>query len=228
MSAKSGLRQLSANMDTATKLIKRPAILARGFKESEKVHNMERYATKRAVYEDPQTGITHVTSDLRTWKGIWRPMPLNVEILQYAPFKLKSNRKQRTCDLELRSYSVEGLEMFADFAVRAAFWVGLPASGPVMLPRKEELWTIPKGAFVHTKTKINYERVTHKRMIVIWDSDSMMVDKWLGFLRQHEYAGVSLRAKMYNYESLEDFDLEKEVSRLKKGGDLEKRKPRSF
>ena len=102
----------------------------------------------------------------------------------------------------MRSYSVRNLEFFADFAMRAAYYLNLPAYGPIPLPRITERWTIPRGHFVHKKSQENYERRTLRRMIQIKDGHEETVGLWLAFLRKHAYYGIGMKANVWSFDKL--------------------------
>lgn len=107
-----------------------------------------------------------------------------------------------TCDLQLRSFSIRGLEFFSDFAVRAAYVLGLPAFGPVPLPRITERWTVPKSHFIFKKSQENFERVTVRRLIQIRDGHPDTVKIWLAFLQKHAYYGIGMKANMWEFSPL--------------------------
>ena len=107
-----------------------------------------------------------------------------------------------SCDLQMRTYSIRNLEFFADFAMRAAYYLGLPAYGPVPLPRIVERWTVPKGSFIHKKSQENFERKTLRRLIQIKDGNPEAVEVWLAFLKKHAYYGVGMKANVWNYEKI--------------------------
>ncbi|KAK9388657.1 ribosomal protein S10 domain-containing protein [Lipomyces mesembrius] len=161
----------------------------------------------RQYYVNQTTGSKHVASSHMLFPGTERPMPMNVELTHYAPLKLTPTHGQRTCDLQLRAYTVDQIEFFADFAMRAAFYLNMPVRGPVYVPKRTERWTIVKSPFAHAKTKVNFERVTHKRLIQVLDAHMDTVETWLGFLRKYELAGVAMKAQLYNHESI-DFEFE--------------------
>jgi ribosomal protein S10 len=94
------------------------------------------------------------------------------------------------------------LEFFADFAVRAAYYLKLPVSGPVPLPRIVERWTFPRSNFVHKKSQENFERITLRRLIQIKDGHPQAVQAWLAFLRKHAFYGVGMKANVWDHESL--------------------------
>ncbi|KAK9236711.1 ribosomal protein S10 domain-containing protein [Lipomyces kononenkoae] len=161
----------------------------------------------RQYYVNQKTGSQYVGSSQTIFPGTERPMPMNVELTHYAPMKLIPTHGQRTCDLYLRAYTVDQIEFFAEFAMRAAFYLNMPVRGPVYVPKRTERWTIVKSPFAHAKTKVNFERVTHKRLIHVLDAHMDTIETWLGFLRKYELAGVAMKAHLYNYEAI-DFELD--------------------
>ena len=102
----------------------------------------------------------------------------------------------------MRSYSVRNLEFFADFALRAAYYLGLPAYGPVPLPRIVERWTVPRSSFIFKKSQENFERRTVRRLIQIRDGHPETVEVWLAFLRKHAYYGIGMKANIYEFSKL--------------------------
>ncbi|KAL3469383.1 ribosomal protein S10 domain-containing protein [Aspergillus californicus] len=130
-------------------------------------------------------------------------LPRSVQALYLRPLRRKAEHGLPVCDLQLRSYSVRNLEFFADFALRAAYYLNLPISGPVPLPRIVERWTFPRSNFVHKKSQENFERITLRRLIQIKDGNSQSVQAWLAFLRKHAFYGVGMKANVWEYESLE-------------------------
>jgi small subunit ribosomal protein S10 len=86
--------------------------------------------------------------------------------------------------------------------MRAAYYLNLPARGPVPLPRKVELWTVPKSNFIFKKSQENFNRITVRRLIQIQDGNIETVQCWLGYLQKREFAGVAMKANLYDWESL--------------------------
>lgn len=107
-----------------------------------------------------------------------------------------------TCDLQLRSYSVPNLEFFCDFALRAAYYLGLPAFGPVPLPKITQRWTVIKSHFIFKKSQENFERITRRRLIQIRDGNPETVQIWLAFLQKHAYYGIGMKANVWEYNKL--------------------------
>lgn len=129
-------------------------------------------------------------------------LPRSVQAIYLRPLRRKAEYGLPVCDLQLRSYSVRNVEFFADFAVRAAYYLKLPVSGPVPLPRIVERWTVPRSNFVHKKSQENFERITLRRLIQIKDGHPDAVQVWLAFLRKHAFYGVGMKANFWEYESL--------------------------
>ena len=128
--------------------------------------------------------------------------PRALQAIYLRPLKRKAKYGVPACDLQLRSYGPRNLEFFADFALRAAYYLGLPASGPIPLPRITERWTVPRSNFIFKKSQENFERITHRRLIQIQDANTEPVEVWLAFLRKHAYYGVGMKANVWQYEKL--------------------------
>ena len=129
-------------------------------------------------------------------------LPRSVQAIYLKPLKRRAQYGVPTCDLQLRSYSVRNVEFFADFALRAAYYLGLPAAGPVPLPRITERWTVPRSNFIFKKSQENFERITLRRLIQIQDGHVENVEVWLAFLRKHAYYGVGMKANVWQHEKL--------------------------
>ncbi|KAF2404529.1 ribosomal protein S10 [Trichodelitschia bisporula] len=130
------------------------------------------------------------------------PLPMSVQAAYLRPMRRPSTLGLPVCDLQLRSYSIRNLEFFADFALRAAYYLGLPAKGPVPLPRITERWTVPRSNFVHKKSQENFERITLRRLIQIQDGHPDVVQCWLGYLERRSYHGIGMKANVWEWEGL--------------------------
>lgn len=125
--------------------------------------------------------------------------PRSLQALHLKPLKREAEFGIPSCDLQLRSFSIQPLEFFADFALRAAYYLCLPAYGPVPLPRITERWTVPRSHFIFKKSQENFERVTLRRMIQIKDGNPETVQLWLAYLRKHQYYGVGMKANVWEF-----------------------------
>ena len=126
----------------------------------------------------------------------------SLQVLYLKPLKRKARYGVPACDLQLRSYSVRNVEFFADFALRAAYYLGLPAAGPIPLPRIVERWTVPRSNFIFKKSQENFERITMRRLIQIQDGHAESVELWLAFLRKYQYYGIGMKANVWQFEGL--------------------------
>ncbi|GAB1320097.1 Tryptophan--tRNA ligase, mitochondrial [Madurella fahalii] len=129
-------------------------------------------------------------------------LPRALEALYLKPLRRQAEYGVPSCNLQLRSYSARNLEFFCDFALRAAYYLGLPAYGPVPLPRMVERWTVPKSTFIFKKSQENFERITLRRLIQIKDGHPETVQVWLAFLQKHAYYGIGMKANIWEFSKL--------------------------
>ncbi|KAF1985920.1 ribosomal protein S10 [Aulographum hederae CBS 113979] len=129
------------------------------------------------------------------------PLPLSLQSAYLTPLRRTAPHGVPTCNLQLRSYSPRLLEFYADFCMRAAYYLSLPAIGPIPLPRKKERWTVPRSNFIHKKSQENFERITYRRLIQIQDGHHDAVKRWLGYLEEREMAGVGGKADWWHFDS---------------------------
>ncbi|QPG75497.1 hypothetical protein FOA43_002852 [Brettanomyces nanus] len=135
--------------------------------------------------------------------GVNRPIPINVELNYYSPLKHAVKYGDLKAEVVFKCFDTRNLEFFCDFALRAAYYLGMPATGPKPVPVKRERWTVIRAPFVHAKSKENFERRTYGRVIRIWDSTEKVVDTWLAYLKQNSVWGVGVKASMYVNEPLD-------------------------
>ncbi|KAH7378500.1 hypothetical protein DE146DRAFT_759043 [Phaeosphaeria sp. MPI-PUGE-AT-0046c] len=129
--------------------------------------------------------------------------PLNVQAVNLRPLRRGAPYGVPVADLQLRSYSIRPLLLYADFAVRAAYYMGLPCRGPVPLPRITERWTVPRSNFIFKKSQENFERITMRRLVQVQDGHPDTVKAWLAFVARHQVPGVGMKANIWEYEALE-------------------------
>lgn len=128
--------------------------------------------------------------------------PRSVQALYLQPLRCEAEYGIPSCDLQLRSFSIRNLEFFVDFALRAAYYLKLPAFGPVPLPRITERWTVPRSSFIFKKSQENFERITLRRLIQIRDGNPETVQLWLAFLQKHAYYGIGMKANIWDFGNL--------------------------
>lgn len=182
----------------------------RGSKPSPYVDNSPNF-NKSHLYPKPGT---FTPSDLTPTKATGRPVPLNVLLNDYEPLRHKPTHGNIVAELHLRSYETMDLDFFANFTLRAAFYLKMPCSGVVPLPTRRERWTVIRSPFIHAKSKENFERRTHKRLIRVYDSNPEVVEVWLATLSKHAMPGVGMKANVYTHETI---DIAKQLENQKLG-----------
>ncbi len=135
-------------------------------------------------------------------KGPDSLIPINVELNYYAPIRHEPTHNDLVCELSLRSYDPENLDFFADFALRAGYYLNIPLSGVIPMKTRRERWTVIKSHFINAKVKENFERRTHKRLIRVYDAHPEVVDIWLSFLSKNAMPAVGVKANVYSQESI--------------------------
>lgn len=176
----------------------------RHFQQSASQSDAAKIKSAREAYDaavDEYMSKASLASIDKTLSGI--RLPKAVQATYLAPLRRTPTHMIPSVDLQLRSYSVRNLELFTDFALRAAYYLKLPARGPTPLRRIVERWTVPRSNFVHKKSQENFERKTLRRWIRIVDGHPETVNIWLAFLRKHQYYGVGVKANVYEQGPLE-------------------------
>lgn len=128
--------------------------------------------------------------------------PRSLAALHLKPLRRDANYGIPSCDLQIRSYSRQPLDFYADFALRAAYYLGLPAYGPTPLPRITQRWTVPRSHFIFKKSQENFERRTYRRLIQIKDGNPETVQLWLAYLRKNQFFGIGMKANMWEFSEL--------------------------
>lgn len=135
--------------------------------------------------------------------NVAKKLPINVEAVYYAPLRIPITHGDLIADLQLRSYDHENLDFFADFILRAGFYLGMPLTGPKPLPTRRERWTVIRSPFAQAKSKENFERHTHKRLIRVWDTNPEVVELWLSYISKHSIPGVGIKCNLFQKEGLQ-------------------------
>ena len=125
-------------------------------------------------------------------------LPQNVRDAYLAPKKLRPQHNIIVAQLQIRGYYLPPVEFMADFCARAAYYFGLPCTGPVPLPRRIERWAVIKSPFVMKKVFENFERRTHSRLVTIKDGHPDVVEMWLSYCYQNMYHGTGMKAHLFS------------------------------
>jgi small subunit ribosomal protein S10 len=111
----------------------------------------------------------------------------------YPPLHHPKTHGVPIATVQFRSHAKHPMDLFLHFATHAAAGLGMPVSRVVSLPTKRNMWTVIRSPFAHKKSQENFERLTHKRLIKVWDTDPEVFDRWLRYIRKHSVAGVGMR-----------------------------------
>lgn len=147
---------------------------------------------------------TFTESDVSVNKYTQRPVPLNVQLTHIDPLKLPITHGHLVGEVTVAStLGLKDVEFVANFLMRAAFYLGIPAKGPTPMPGKVKRWTVIRSPFVHAKSKENWERRTYRRSIKLYDANPEVVQILLAIAAKHSMAGVGVKAVTYTHETLE-------------------------
>lgn len=159
---------------------------------------------EKHVYPAPNS---YVQSNTTPVPATNRPIPLNVALTDVAVMKHPLTHGDKVAEITLASFmSTKDLDFYADFLLRAAFYLKIPAKGPSPLPRKYKKWTVIRSPFVQAKSKQNFERVTYRRVIKLYDANPEVVQILLSIANKYPLAGVGVKASLYTNESAEVVD----------------------
>jgi small subunit ribosomal protein S10 len=78
--------------------------------------------------------------------------------------------------IKLKAYDHASLDHSSDEIVRTAKRTGARISGPVPLPTKRTVYTVLRSPHIDKKSREQFERRVHKRLIDIYDSNPQTVD----------------------------------------------------
>lgn len=133
-----------------------------------------------------------------------RPLPVNVRAIYHAPLKIPAKYNDHVATLTFRSYDNENLELFTDFILRVGYYLGVPMTGPKPMPTRRERWTVIRSPFAQSKSKENFERSTHSRMIKCWDSNMETIDMLIGLVGKYGITGVGVKCNVFDRVKLND------------------------
>lgn len=60
-----------------------------------------------------------------------------------------------------------------------------------------------RSPFAQAKSKENFERHTHKRLIRVWDTNPEVVELWLSYISKHSIPGVGIKCNLFQKEGLQ-------------------------
>ncbi|GEQ72118.1 hypothetical protein JCM33374_g5804 [Metschnikowia sp. JCM 33374] len=132
-----------------------------------------------------------------------RPIPLNVELLQYKPLKVSPTHGHKVAEINFSGYDDTEVLRMAEFSARAAFYLGIPASDVQKIKTEKRLYTVIRSPFAQAKSKENFYRTTYKRKLVVFDANPEVVDLWLSYINNYAPESVDRKASVFTRESLD-------------------------
>lgn len=131
-----------------------------------------------------------------------KDMPANVIAAYMAPLQRPKTYGIKVAQLQLRSYETHGLDFFADFCQRVAYYLRIPMTNVVRLPTRRQLWTLNRSPFVHKRSMENFERKTHSRLLTCYDASAESIQAMLTYIHENSYPGIGIRATVFQRETL--------------------------
>ncbi|RCK64433.1 37S ribosomal protein S10, mitochondrial [Candida viswanathii] len=135
-----------------------------------------------------------------------KPFPLNVELLKYKPLRLPKTHGHEVATLTMKGYDDDDLIRMGEFAMRAAYFLGIPMSGLTPLKTQKRLYTVIKSPFAQAKTKQNFHRVTYARKLIAYDANPDVIDLWLSYINRYKFADIEYSASLMSHEPLNYVD----------------------
>ena len=134
-------------------------------------------------------------------KKLWEEhLPEDVRDVYLAPKKLHAPYGIKCAQIQIRGWYRPPVEFMADFCVRAAYYFGLPCTGPVPLPRKIERWTTIRSPFIYKKQQEVFERRTFARLVTVKDGHPDVVEMWLSYCVRNQFFGTGMKAHLFSYD----------------------------
>lgn len=132
-----------------------------------------------------------------------RPIPLNVELLKYKPINLPQTHGHEVATIKLRGYDQDNLIRAGEFALRSAYYLGIPTSKLITEKTEKRLYTVIKSPFAQAKSKENFHRTTFNKSIVAYDANPEIIDLWLSYINKYSIQGVEYKSTITTRESLD-------------------------
>lgn len=112
-----------------------------------------------------------------------------MELVQKEQKETTKYKNMEKVNIKLSAFEAPLVDQAAMKIVSAIKSVGAKYSGPVPLPTKYEEFTILRSVHINKKSREQFERRTHKRLIVLNNSSKDILDK---LSRLELPAGVSI------------------------------------
>jgi len=168
-----------------------------------RLEEMARSLNEPKPFQRITTPLTAQEKRQRAEKRYWdENMSEEVRAAYMAPKKLTARYGITVAQLQIRGHYHPPVAFMADFCMRAAYYFGLPATGPVPLPRRIERWTVIRAPFIFKKTQENFERRTYSRLVTVKDGHPDIVEMWISYCIQNAYHGTGMKAHVFSHDRI--------------------------
>ncbi|KAK6205643.1 mitochondrial ribosomal protein S10 [Scheffersomyces amazonensis] len=171
--------------------------------EQQKINRIEEQQYRQTLLGEKFEYNPKYLSETKTDAISGRPIPINVELLKYKPLRLEPTEGNEIATIKLQGYDENSLIRAGEFALRAAFYLGIPTSPLNTLKTEKRLYTVIKSPFAQAKTKQNFHRTTFKKSLIAYDADPEVIDLWLSYINKYKIEGVQYAASITTTETLE-------------------------
>ncbi len=105
------------------------------------------------------------------------------------------------CQMNIKSFDLSTIELSVDKIKQIAKFMGInDVSGTVRLPTKIKKYTVLRSPFIFKKSREQFETRTHSRVLLLKNTDPILLNHFISFLHKNVPVGVSIQLKKYNYE----------------------------
>ncbi|KAJ2630593.1 mitochondrial 37S ribosomal protein rsm10 [Coemansia sp. RSA 1290] len=107
------------------------------------------------------------------------------------------------CRVAFHSFQLHRIDFYMNFCRSAAYHMKMPCTGVITLPKQIRRWTVLKSPFIHKSSMEVFERRTHKRLLVIYDTHPDVVQKWLEYINENIPVGVGMKYWINEHEPVD-------------------------
>lgn len=121
---------------------------------------------------------------------VYRVSCIYVELVQKEQKETTKNKNMEKVNIKLSAYESQLVDQAAIKVIQSIKATGIKYSGPVPLPTKYEEFTILRSVHINKKSREQFERRTHKRLIILNNPSKELIDK---LQRLELPAGINIR-----------------------------------
>eukprot|EP00123_Amoebidium_parasiticum_P011887 comp20969_c0_seq1/m.28064 comp20969_c0_seq1/g.28064 ORF comp20969_c0_seq1/g.28064 comp20969_c0_seq1/m.28064 type:complete len:230 (-) comp20969_c0_seq1:647-1336(-) len=108
------------------------------------------------------------------------------------------------CTMRLQGIDHRVLDSYVEFVRRSAKAFDIPVSGRIALPTHRRLIQVLKSPHVHKKHKELFAKITHNRLVEVYDCSDQTMELFLKYIEDNMPAGVMSTLTEVHHEALPD------------------------